>query len=105
MRAGLVGRPRAKSIRYQRPCRTKTVNGQGRWYNQPSSAPDRAAGSLAGCRAPAPTRIDALAGRRHATGPATLFGLQRLPADRTGATPGVVVATEQPTTDVVEIYS
>jgi GxxExxY protein len=32
MRAGLVGRPRAKSIRYQRPCRTKAVNQQGRWY-------------------------------------------------------------------------
>jgi hypothetical protein len=33
MRAGLVGRPRAKSTGYQRPCRTKAVNGQGRWYD------------------------------------------------------------------------
>src|SRR4051812_38865327 len=32
MRAGLVGRPRAKSTGYQRPCRMKAVNGQGSWY-------------------------------------------------------------------------
>src|SRR3954449_673897 len=34
MRAGLVGRPRAESIGYQRPCRMKAVNRQGRWYEQ-----------------------------------------------------------------------
>src|SRR3954466_782069 len=33
MRAGLVGRPRAKSIGYQRSRRTKPVNGRGRWYD------------------------------------------------------------------------
>jgi hypothetical protein len=35
MRAGLVGRARARSKNTSGPARRKTISGSGRWYGQP----------------------------------------------------------------------